>query len=1073
MLNKPIISFTNNTNTGIDVVPINSLVYIDDSDGVGNSRFIIVKDNTMMTSTSTIADFINYGSYKDISPYLGNAPAGMRVNQDEFISTDLQTVFTIPNDYINTETMVFINGIKLKDIDWSILSVNSISLNIKTRAKDVISIMTFSATPPPALPTVVLTAPTAVNMTDTFTITIDNYTPTYTYTSTWDNAPISITSNTITLSAPVVTADILKDFVIYASKVDYSDSPHTTASVNIIFIAYIDDQALVYDSVSMTEFTDLKNMNVTTTLNAGTIDKTNIITSASIDVFNTTTKILDGDILNVDGTDMVVSGVSGVSVVSSTNPFNDGSLIAKYEMEGNANDTLGLNNGTATSVTYGNGKFGQCTQYIAGWSPVGYSNSVTSGITIDSTILSSKTALSISMWVNSSDAVKPTIITGQPYTGQRLFNVFLIKSDATDYFYLGATPIANTIRLYSGGNNNLDNNMNSGVYSFPLNQWNHVVLVFNGSTTSWEVYINNSLVYTFINAAFTITGTSTVGDAQGLGCLPYTNVTSGDKYDQVEIYNRALTPAEVNILYTQSKYSVPTTSVTAGGIPTTAYINEHRAISNQVIQDAVDTNWHKIGTGTTPFEGKFEYTNISTSTIADTLITPEEIKDGDNLVIVKLDNSINQVVANGVISDILDGSLNNSVVTAVPIMTSDSTPAGICNSLNPVFSTHLAYTSFDGNVSDGVGWMVNNNNVYPQTLEYKFENPIIINKVIIYNRKDVSGDAYTTAIGSHIIQASNDGITWIDLSTTITNTSNIGGFEHQPITFINYSKYLYYRVYITSGLDAQYVGIGELKFIEAQVKTYSMDTSTITAGEIPSIVFKTDTSLSFIDTVNGVTDITKLTANYFYTNLIDSTNPFGEVTSSLVAKYQLDGNALDTLGLNNGISTGVTYSTGKFGQCGVFDGTTSMLNASSNLIQNFFTSSYTLSCFVNLPSSVVTLGINIAGDSRINPIICQSDYISGPGLQGFSMCINNGGLAIGLGKDVYAGDLLSTATGIIQANVWTHLLISKTSTNVFSFYINGVLYPSNLVYTSGSVYSSANTRALGIMSGTTETYGNI
>jgi len=231
--------------------------------------------------------------------------------------------------------------------------------------------------------------------------------------------------------------------------------------------------------------------------------------------------------------------------------FGDGSAVALYQLDGNALDTGGAYNGTATSVTYGAGKFGQCVQYTADWSSSANSNSVSSGVTIDSTILASKTALSISMWVKSSDSVKPTIIVASSYTGKRLFNCFFIKSDATDYFTSGAAPTANTIRMHSGGNDNTDHNMDSGSYSFPLNQWNHVVLVFNGSNTSWEVYINNKVAYTFTNSAFTITGTTNAGDPQGFGCDPYMNVTSGDEYDQIRIFNRALTATEVNTLYTE------------------------------------------------------------------------------------------------------------------------------------------------------------------------------------------------------------------------------------------------------------------------------------------------------------------------------------------------------------------------------------------------------------------------------------------------------------------------------------------------------------------------------------------
>jgi len=46
------------------------------------------------------------------------------------------------------------------------------------------------------------------------------------------------------------------------------------------------------------------------------------------------------------------------NLVSSTDPFNDGSLIAKYLLDGDATDLLGNYDGVATDITYENGKFG-------------------------------------------------------------------------------------------------------------------------------------------------------------------------------------------------------------------------------------------------------------------------------------------------------------------------------------------------------------------------------------------------------------------------------------------------------------------------------------------------------------------------------------------------------------------------------------------------------------------------------------------------------------------------------------------------------------------------------------------
>ena len=54
-----------------------------------------------------------------------------------------------------------------------------------------------------------------------------------------------------------------------------------------------------------------------------------------------------------------IGGSGTVSTLDIVDPFLDKSGIALYKMDGNAQDAGGLYNGTATSVTYGTGKFGQ------------------------------------------------------------------------------------------------------------------------------------------------------------------------------------------------------------------------------------------------------------------------------------------------------------------------------------------------------------------------------------------------------------------------------------------------------------------------------------------------------------------------------------------------------------------------------------------------------------------------------------------------------------------------------------------------------------------------------------------
>lgn len=157
-----------------------------------------------------------------------------------------------------------------------------------------------------------------------------------------------------------------------------------------------------------------------------------------------------------------------------------------------------------------------------------------------------------------------------------------------------------------------------------------------------------------------------------------------------------------------------------------------------------------------------------------------------------------------------DGNTNKSIKSAVPRLESDSSIDGKTIS-SGVFSNYYAFNAFNGNVQEVLGWVVNNANVFPVFIGYKFNKPKIINKVVIWNRAEPA----PRAIGTFRVEASNDGVNWVTLSSVFTNTNNTSGYRHPDYAFSNSLPYYYYRVYVLTGLDTTYAGIGELRFIEA------------------------------------------------------------------------------------------------------------------------------------------------------------------------------------------------------------------------------------------------------------------
>jgi len=61
MFRNPMYVFEDNSSTGLDEVPILSVINIRDADGNGNPTIVELIDNTGITSSTTVSDFIANG----------------------------------------------------------------------------------------------------------------------------------------------------------------------------------------------------------------------------------------------------------------------------------------------------------------------------------------------------------------------------------------------------------------------------------------------------------------------------------------------------------------------------------------------------------------------------------------------------------------------------------------------------------------------------------------------------------------------------------------------------------------------------------------------------------------------------------------------------------------------------------------------------------------------------------------------------------------------------------------------------------------------------------------------------
>jgi hypothetical protein len=237
------------------------------------------------------------------------------------------------------------------------------------------------------------------------------------------------------------------------------------------------------------------------------------------------------------------SSAAGACSADSVNPFDDGLTSSKalYQFDGNANDTVGNYNATASSgVTYTSGYIGQAAT-------MGGNDSIN---TNDGGALLGDT-WSISFFVKFDNANDYEYIAANWRSNPtpRITNWYLLKRNSSN---------SNVLEFNVYGSNGTNSNYKQFIApsssAFTSNTWYHIAISFNGSSaTDVGMYINGLPVsYT------TNTGSGWDGSAQISTTLDTTigalsNSSGGSNYldgqiDQVRFFNKAISDAEAVIL---------------------------------------------------------------------------------------------------------------------------------------------------------------------------------------------------------------------------------------------------------------------------------------------------------------------------------------------------------------------------------------------------------------------------------------------------------------------------------------------------------------------------------------------
>ena len=218
----------------------------------------------------------------------------------------------------------------------------------------------------------------------------------------------------------------------------------------------------------------------------------------------------------------VAGGGGCTDIVDNYDPFG-GNGVALYQLNGDATDESGNYNGTASNVTYGTGVFSQA----------GVFNGSSSKIINASSLVTGNSDRTLSAWMKTSNTANTMVLAGLGSETGANNNQWAIG-------FLDGTN--DTVRIYGYGGANevawasLGVNVRDG-------QWHHIAVSWNGSQLSWFVDGSNVLIQPFSHTYATSSGVQIGKWSEG-------NYWSGD-IDQVRVFNTALTPLEVEALYTE------------------------------------------------------------------------------------------------------------------------------------------------------------------------------------------------------------------------------------------------------------------------------------------------------------------------------------------------------------------------------------------------------------------------------------------------------------------------------------------------------------------------------------------
>ena len=355
-----------------------------------------------------------------------------------------------------------------------------------------------------------------------------------------------------------------------------TENSTTTLSLNVwqhVAVSVQQSGAVIYingspdGTFSSTPFTTNNTGSFDIGMNEYASGATQAFTNGSIDQVRIFNRVITANEVTT-----LYGETSASSTKSTTDIFADSSALALYEFEGNANDTGGTYNGTATNVvyneydgtasnvTYSTGKFGQAAVF----------NGSSSYIDLGNNSSNNNSTFSVSLWFNTS---------GHSSTAT-LINNGGANSQETGYF-LGLLS-SGYLRFNSTGVGSIDGSVN-----YADGNWHNVVMTLNNG--AYNIYVDGNTT-PVISGTGAFTTTATRPTWIGKFSHSTANIEYWDgKIDQVRIYDKAISAADVTTLYNET-VATASTNITLEVPSLVAYYKMNDATDETGSYDGTPTN---------------------------------------------------------------------------------------------------------------------------------------------------------------------------------------------------------------------------------------------------------------------------------------------------------------------------------------------------------------------------------------------------------------------------------------------------------------------------------------------------